>query len=310
MMLESSYLYWNVRDSDLLQDFISLGEDECVLDCEDYGSNIESESTRLSSCSTTPNHMSTCSSDYEGLALDDLDNILPISDNFVSQILEDNNVIGFSDFDWWSLTDNPKKCQPSGTDKNTDINVTKRKTKSLEYLSSSKLWSKMSSEEQLQTLHALSEIVTCHMDIREQIEVIKIIDPSAVISPDDKEFALDSSFLNDVKLKKIRDFIKKQKRPLLNSLQSIESSSSNLGSPRKASTTKLLPTKSNSSNLSRTKKKQKKQKITFSDEDKRLQRKRRRQGKKEEQSGLFVYEKMIKKLNNPSEEDEDVNILE
>lgn len=48
----------------------------------------------------------------------------------------------------------------------------------------------MSPEEQLKTLHTLSEIVTCHMGIREQIEVIKIIDPSVTISPDDKEFAL------------------------------------------------------------------------------------------------------------------------
>ncbi|GFQ82870.1 hypothetical protein TNCT_691391 [Trichonephila clavata] len=51
------------------------------------------------------------------------------------------------------------------------------------------LWSHMLPNEQLNTLHALSE-VTVHMSKREQMEVIKIIDPTAVIAPDDKEFAL------------------------------------------------------------------------------------------------------------------------
>lgn len=48
----------------------------------------------------------------------------------------------------------------------------------------------MSEAEQLETLHALSDIVTFQMGIGEQKEVIKIIDPSAILSPDVKEFAL------------------------------------------------------------------------------------------------------------------------
>lgn len=53
----------------------------------------------------------------------------------------------------------------------------------------------MSAEEQLETLHALSKIVTCHMGIKEQIKVIKIIDPSVTISPNDTEFQLGKVFL-------------------------------------------------------------------------------------------------------------------
>lgn len=49
---------------------------------------------------------------------------------------------------------------------------------------------------------------------------------------------------------------------------------------------------------------------TSTDEDIRQKRKLELHGKKEAQSGLFVYEKIIKKLSNPLEEDEDVNILE
>lgn len=48
---------------------------------------------------------------------------------------------------------------------------------------------------------------------------------------------------------------------------------------------------------------------TCTDEDIRQKRKLELHGQKEIQSGLFVYEKVIK-LSNPLEEEEDVNILE
>lgn len=52
----------------------------------------------------------------------------------------------------------------------------------------------MSAEEQLETLHSLSKIVTC-MGIKEQIKIIKIIDPTVSISPNDTEFQLGKIFL-------------------------------------------------------------------------------------------------------------------
>ncbi|XP_054708462.1 protein FAM199X-B-like [Uloborus diversus] len=305
MMIESSFLCSSSWDLDLFHDFEPVAKTFSNIDLESIEYDLEREDSKLSSYSTTPNDFSSNSSDYEGFSLDDLDTLLPISDTFVSQILEEDNAIGFSDLEWSPFPESPKKNHTKGKSRTNSSN---QKNKSVEIILSTKPWSKMSSREQLQMLHNLSEIVTRHMGIREQIEVIKIIDPSAVISPDDTEFALDCTILNDVKLKKIRDFLKKQRFHCTDSFKTLGKSSHVTASIKSSSSSKMLSRKASNS-YSRMKQKQKKQKIPAFD-DKRIQRKLLRQGKKEEQSGLFVYEKMIKKLNNPQEEDEDVNILE
>ncbi|KAF8785242.1 hypothetical protein HNY73_010814 [Argiope bruennichi] len=167
----------------------------------------------------------------------------------------------------------------------------------------------MSPAEQLNTLHALSE-VTYYMGLREQMEIIKIIDPTAIIAPDCKEFALDSTNLDDLKLKKIVNFIMKQRLHLKNSSQSLNNFSSLSSKNKNSSSSTLLSSKNDSTSFARTKRKsQKKQRnILFNGEEKEKNLKRIKQTRKERRSGFFVYEK--KMVINRALEDEDINILE
>lgn len=57
----------------------------------------------------------------------------------------------------------------------------------------------MNEDLQLRTIEALSEIISTQMDLREQLEIIRIIDSDAVISPADTEFAI-SMFIFYIRL--------------------------------------------------------------------------------------------------------------
>ncbi|GFR06654.1 uncharacterized protein TNCT_597511, partial [Trichonephila clavata] len=250
-------------------------------------------------CSTL-NDVSSCSSDHDGLVFEELE-FFNISDSFVSEIL-DNNVTT----EWFNEEESPEKEKPVCVSSfNPETSV---KGNAIDYLLSTKLWSHMLPNEQLNTLHALSE-VTVHMSKREQMEVIKIIDPTAVIAPDDKEFALDSSNLNDVKLQKVKDFIIKQKRLVEKSSKSLNSSSS-LSSKKTNNSSKLVSRKNASYTKTKRKsqKEQQKQNMSFPAEEKRIKLKRQKQIRKEQKSGFFVYEKRV--VIDSVLEDEDINILE
>lgn len=299
-MIESSIVSSSIWDSELFQT-------ENTLDASSHlDLNCDFDSTRdeLMSGYSTPNDTSSSSSDYDGFVLlDDFDNYFPLSDSFVSEIL-DNSVTGISELDRVSSIDNNPQKDSTVSSFNPGTGIQRN---AVDYLLSSKLWSHMSPEEQLNTLHALSE-VTYHMGLREQMEIIKIIDPTAIIAPDCKEFALDSTNLDDIKLKKIISFVIKQRHHLKNSSQSLNNFSS-LSSKNKSSSSKLLSRK-NSPAYARTKRKsQKKQRnILFNGEDKKKNLKRLKQTRKERRSGFFVYEK--KMVINTVLEDEDINILE
>lgn len=297
-MIESSIIGSSAWDSDPLQDYGNIGLSS------HYNSNWGDDITGnlyWSSCST-PNDASSCSSDYDGLVFEDLE-FFNISDSFVSGIL-DNDTTSFLNCEGLNLAESPQKDTPvSGFNPDTPVN-----RNAIDYLLSSKLWSFMSPDEQLNTLHALSE-VTCRMGLREQMEVIKIIDPTAVILPDDKEFALDSSNLNDDKLQKVKDFIIKHKPLLQKSSKSLNSSSSL--SSKKTNSSKLVSRKNNVS-YTRTKRKSQKeqqtQNIIFPAEEKQIKLKRQKQTRKEQKSGFFVYEKRV--VIDSVLDDEDINILE
>lgn len=61
----------------------------------------------------------------------------------------------------------------------------------------------------MEYIEYLSRKVSTEMGLREQLDIIKIIDPNAQISPTDSEFIIELNCLTDDKLKQVSK--KKQK---------------------------------------------------------------------------------------------------
>lgn len=55
----------------------------------------------------------------------------------------------------------------------------------------------------MEYIEYLSRKVSTEMGLREQLDIIKIIDPSAQISPTDSEFIIELNCLTDEKLKQV-----------------------------------------------------------------------------------------------------------
>lgn len=72
-----------------------------------------------------------------------------------------------------------------------------------------KLWSKMTSEEQLSTTEDLTRIINEQLGRREQLEIIRILQPDGPqLLPHQTEFDLDFSGMNDDKHRRIKNIIK------------------------------------------------------------------------------------------------------
>lgn len=56
---------------------------------------------------------------------------------------------------------------------------------------------------QVEYIEYLSRKVSTEMGLREQLDIIKIIDPCAQISPTDSEFIIELNCLTDEKLKQV-----------------------------------------------------------------------------------------------------------
>lgn len=84
--------------------------------------------------------------------------------------------------------------------------VSKRKTKLHRNLDELP-WSAMTNDEQVEYIEYLSRKVSTEMGLREQLDIIKIIDPMAQISPTDSEFIIELNCLTDEKLKQVRSYI-------------------------------------------------------------------------------------------------------
>ncbi|CAL8301568.1 protein FAM199X [Gadus morhua] len=69
-------------------------------------------------------------------------------------------------------------------------------------------WSAMTNDEQVEYIEFLSRKVSTEMGLREQLDIIKIIDPCAQISPTDSEFIIELNCLTDEKLKQVRSYIR------------------------------------------------------------------------------------------------------
>lgn len=57
---------------------------------------------------------------------------------------------------------------------------------------------------QVEYIEYLSRKVSTEMGLREQLDIIKIIDPCAQISPTDSEFIIELNCLTDEKLKQVK----------------------------------------------------------------------------------------------------------
>uniref|UniRef100_A0A3Q2YKU6 Family with sequence similarity 199, X-linked n=1 Tax=Hippocampus comes TaxID=109280 RepID=A0A3Q2YKU6_HIPCM len=125
---------------------------------------------------------------------------------------------------YWDWSDSEFEWQLPGSDitSNSDVLsdiipsipnspclVPKRKPKPHPHRNLDELpWSAMTNDEQVEYIEYLSRKVSTEMGLREQLDIIKIIDPCAQISPTDSEFIIELNCLTDEKLKQVRNYIR------------------------------------------------------------------------------------------------------
>ncbi|KAK7138361.1 hypothetical protein R3I94_013851 [Phoxinus phoxinus] len=202
-------------------------------------------------------------------------------------------------------------------------------------------WSAMTNDEQVEYIEYLSRKVSTEMGLREQLDIIKIIDPSAQILPTDSEFIIELNCLTDEKLKQVRSYIREhspRQRPSMTrdgwkrSMASSGStsgvsahSSSNVSIVSSASSSTTSTGSNSSTSISRAhsdgnlataaerirdSKKRSKQRKMQQKALRKRQLKEQRQARKERLSGLFLNEEVLS-LKVTEEEDhcDDVDVL-
>lgn len=159
-------------------------------------------------------------------------------------------------------------------------------------------WSTLSLKEKTETLEHLMETVSEKLGLREQLEIIKIINPNARLLPTDTEFFIDFDLMDDRKYDLVQLFVEKELRR-----------------DKLTETTEKKTTKNTDSKIIKQKRKiQKKEQFKKRDKLKAF-----RQMQKEERSGLFSREQIIAVASFTipekeeeivaDDEDEDVDIL-
>ncbi|CAF0760906.1 unnamed protein product [Brachionus calyciflorus] len=71
-----------------------------------------------------------------------------------------------------------------------------------------KAWNKMDDDERSKTVKALTRIINDEMGLREQLEIIRILNPDTKLKPTDTQFIIDLKMIDDDKFKRIKDVIK------------------------------------------------------------------------------------------------------
>ncbi|XP_065128096.1 protein FAM199X [Paramisgurnus dabryanus] len=199
-------------------------------------------------------------------------------------------------------------------------------------------WSAMTNDEQVEYIEYLSRKVSTEMGLREQLDIIKIIDPSAQILPTDSEFIIELNCLTDEKLKQVRSYIREHsprqrasalrdcwRRSVASTSAVSAHSSSNASMVSSASSSSLSTGSNTSTNISRAhsdgnlataaerirdSKKRSKQRKMQQKALRKRQLKEQRQARKERLSGLFLNEEILS-LRVTEEEDhcDDVEVL-
>ncbi|XP_062997760.1 protein FAM199X [Elgaria multicarinata webbii] len=206
-------------------------------------------------------------------------------------------------------------------------------------------WSAMTNDEQVEYIEYLSRKVSTEMGLREQLDIIKIIDPTAQISPTDNEFIIELNCLTDEKLKQVRNYIKEHgprqrsarenwKRSSyscgsasgVSGASASSSSSASMVSSASSSSSSVGNSGSNSSanmsrahsdsNLSasaaeriRDSKKRSKQRKLQQKALRKRQLKEQRQARKEQRSGLFLNEEVLPLKVTEEDHEGDVEVL-
>ncbi|XP_067655571.1 protein FAM199X-B-like [Haliotis asinina] len=153
-----------------------------------------------------------------------------------------------------------------------------------------KRWSLLSCTEQMSVVEELSQVISSELGMREQLDIIRIINPNAYVSPTDREFVIDLETIDDTKLQKIQDYIKRNV-PVSCPSQDLCSECPN-------------------SALKKTTKKQKCQDRRNQQKAIRQRRQKEyRQMMKEKRSGLFVKEEVLALSTHTDPSEEDVDIL-
>lgn len=187
-------------------------------------------------------------------------------------------------------------CSPSECQQQPHLH---RPTQQSITCNNSKPWSRLTGKQQVAVIEDLTKIISNEMGLREQMEVIRIINPVASISSNDTEFVIDLDCLNDEKLQKLQDVVRQHKAMSTTAtVGSCSSSSSGVSDCSVESTSK--------SHRRQTKRQQKARQR----ENRQRQRKEYRQMLKERRSGLFQQEEVLSLTSTATAvEDEDIDIL-
>lgn len=168
--------------------------------------------------------------------------------------------------------------------------------------SSAKSWSSMSGEEQLRTVETLTEAISHQLGLREQLDVIRIIDPTACVDPAaNREFVVDLRHLDDCKLRQIAEYVQRivdatreqvgSKAEAAEEVSSSRKKGRRRGSGRRSASEHSSPASSSSKKVvpkrGRRKRHRQAQTATWNE------RKAHRQKLKERRSGLFVHEEVL-----------------
>lgn len=151
-----------------------------------------------------------------------------------------------------------------------------------------KKWNDLNENEKVVIVDQISQSISRNLGLREQLEVIKIINPKSSVSSTDRQFLIDITNMTEEKIQKIQDYIKTHTCTDCLSDDSISNSS-----PRKSKKKQQSQERKNRHRI-----------------DKQRQRKEYRQILKEKRSGLFVKEEVLSMSRlSPPPEEEDIDIL-
>lgn len=169
---------------------MSIASSECSSD-DLYHDDDETflQNVHLSSCLLAGLDTSDIS---ESLNLDSLDWTDPSS------------LISSSDY---SLDNDWCPVVPEASQAFTCMPVTRKQCHCRHRRRGNKKWSKMTRDERLETVEELSSTVTNSLGLREQLEVIRIINPLADTSTTESEFFIDLEVIDDDKLEKIENIV-------------------------------------------------------------------------------------------------------
>ncbi|XP_067134395.1 protein FAM199X-like isoform X1 [Centruroides vittatus] len=270
------------------------------------------ERMNFSSCSTSPVHsISTASSESGDVSsfeyfsgLDEDYKFVSNQDPVLAGVVIDDDIYKDLALPNFSHSPIPKQTyNDSNSEFSNIVNVSERSYSD----SLSNSWSRAISKESLETLEALTQIISCKMGLREQLEVIRIINPTAVITPTDKEFTIDLKYLDEIKLQRIKDYVQSQ---TLNRSNTENNSSRNKFKGSSSSKSSLNSVCSSNSLLGKMKSTKSKERRNQMKALKIRQKKEYRQLMKERRSGLFLQEEVLSLSRLSQNDDDDVDILE